>query len=134
MQRDYRALETVPRAIFSQPDFDPLTGLWVNPQPEDARKSLAAAWVAAVNERERHGKRPKTWGRVEAAAPDPEIVLKSPRPWVSWIERTLNSRPPTLARRLDGGDLRAQIASIAWVRGVKLRPGCQVFCLLHLCK
>ncbi len=56
MQRDYPALEMIPREIFSPPDFDVFTGPWVNPQPEDAKKSLRAAWVTAVNERERRSK------------------------------------------------------------------------------
>ena len=87
LQRDYPALEIVPRAIFSQPDFDPFTGPWVNPHLEYAKKSLVAAWVTAVNERERCGKRRKTRGGFKAMATEPEIVSKAPQQWASWIER-----------------------------------------------
>lgn len=87
-------LELIPRAVFSQPDFDPFTGPWVNPQPEDAKKSLAAVWVIAVNERERRNKRPKTGGGVKMTAMEPEAVSKSPPQWASCIERTLQEEVP----------------------------------------
>ena len=56
----------------------------------ECHESLNAAWLTALNERERHGTR-KRKDKVTAKAPMPSTVTEAPpvRSWASWIERTL---------------------------------------------
>jgi len=94
MQLDYPALVMIPREIFLQPDFDVFTGPWRNPQTEDAKKTLRAAWVTAANERQRRSKRPKTWRGFSAPALEPMVTSEPPKQWASWIERTTKEEAP----------------------------------------
>jgi len=82
----------MPAEWLANPAFDPLTGPWANPQPEQAQATLFAAWMTALNERNRRGKRPKVWrGATPAvvAAPAAVTLQKPSRQWASWIERTI---------------------------------------------
>lgn len=89
MQRDYPALEMIPREMCSQPDFNLSTGPWRNLRPEDSKLTLSAAWVTALRERERRSQEPKTWRGPKVTISAPEMSFKPPQQWASWIERTL---------------------------------------------
>ena len=60
---------------------------------EEARKSLRAAWVVAVNERERRRNRrkPATRAATKRLMPggDGPPAAEPVRAWASWIERTI---------------------------------------------
>jgi hypothetical protein len=89
MQLDYPSLEMVPHEVYSQPEYDPFGGPLPSPHPEQAQKTLQAAWIVALDERERSGKRPKKWSGFKATTPLPLAVSEPPKEWASWIERTL---------------------------------------------
>jgi hypothetical protein len=78
MQMDYPELLNPPPQLMAKPDFDPLTNPWENIHPEQARETLYAAWMTALNERNRRHRPPKVW----------RGFLPKPVP-VSWIEKIL---------------------------------------------
>ena len=61
MQLDYPEMVNPPPELMAKPDFDPLTGPWENPHPKDAQATLFAAWMVALNERNRRCKRSQVW-------------------------------------------------------------------------
>jgi hypothetical protein len=77
MQMDYPELQNPPPEL-AKPDFDPLTGPWMNLHPEQVRETLYAAWITVLNERNRRHRPSKVWSGF-VAKPVP----------VSWIEKTL---------------------------------------------
>ena len=91
MQLDYPEIQIPPPELWANPDFDPFTGPWENQHPEQARETLFAAWMTALNERSRRVKRPKVWRGVMPVLVEPPgspTISKSSRQCVSWIEQT----------------------------------------------
>ena len=82
MQLDYPEIVVTPMECLANPDFNSETGPWINPYPKQAHETLHAAWMTAMSERNRRGKRSKAW---RGAVP---TVAAPPRQWVSWIEQS----------------------------------------------
>jgi hypothetical protein len=90
MQMDYPEIKTPPPELWNKPDFDPFTGPWENQQSAQAHETLHAAWMTALNEKNRRNKPTKIWRGFAPmmVAPVPITMPAPSRQWVSWIERT----------------------------------------------
>ena len=88
MQKDYPQAIPPLEEMWFVPACNPFTGPWMNRHPDEANQTLLAAWMAALNEKERRVKRTKK-RRQHPLADECELAPSMPpypaKPF-SWIE------------------------------------------------
>ncbi|MBU6400727.1 MAG: hypothetical protein KGS61_10435, partial [Verrucomicrobia bacterium] len=89
LQKDFLKLEPPPKELWDDPDCNPNTGGWMNPDPDQARQSLLTAWIAALDERQRRWHRHQRRESPNRRCPLTEVARSAfPRPGVPWIKQT----------------------------------------------